>query len=86
MRKTVGDNLVWPPEVRPTLNPDTKKPSAILWRKSWSLPRSIPLHLPDATGITPTANLIEQIGVQRSRAAESAAVIAVANKTLDTHL
>ena len=48
--------------------------------------RSIPLHLPDATGITPTANLIEQIGVQRSRAAESAAVIAVANKTLDTHL
>jgi tRNA modification GTPase len=38
--------------------------------------RGIPLHLIDTAGITPTADPIEQIGVQRSRAAaESADVV-----------
>jgi tRNA modification GTPase len=38
--------------------------------------RGIPLHLIDTAGITPTDNPIEQIGVQRSRAAaESAGIV-----------
>src|SRR4030088_828360 len=35
--------------------------------------RGIPLYLIDPTGITPSANPVEQIGVQRSRAAAESA-------------
>src|SRR5207302_10006898 len=37
--------------------------------------RGVPLHLIDTAGITPSDNPVEQIGVQRSRAAAQAADI-----------